>query len=131
MKIMRQIVWRSHGKYDVEKIWKQTEKIKPKRIQIDKLKHNLDKDNWTVKIKGKNKYVTPNQVIANPYTSPNDFCKIIQADLSYPIIVYMDDISGDLDVLDGLHRLSLATILGRKTINVKYVCMEILEKTKI
>ena len=124
-----QIVWRNHGIYNVEKLWKITEKIKTNRIYIGKIEHNLNKDLWTIKIKGKEKYITPNQVIKDPYISPYDFCKITNADLSYPIIIYNDN--GDLDVLDGLHRLSKAVILKRKTINVKYVTDDVLNKAKI
>ena len=80
-------------------------------------------------INGKEKYITPKQVIKNPYVSPNDFCKIINANLLYPIIIYDDN--GDLDVLDGLHRLAKSVILKRKTINIKYVSNDILLKCKI
>lgn len=46
-----QIVWRNHGIYNVEKLWKITKKIKTNRISIDKIEHNLNKDLWTIKIK--------------------------------------------------------------------------------
>lgn len=52
-------------------------KIKTNRIHINKIKHNLNKDLWTIKIKGRKKYITPNQVIKNSYLSPYDFCNII------------------------------------------------------
>lgn len=61
--------------------------------------------------------------------SPHDAIKIINADLLYPIIIYDDN--GDLDVLDGLHRLAKSVILGRKTIKVKYISNDILLKCKI
>ena len=48
---------------------------------------------------------------------------------AYKIIIYDDN--GDLDVLDGLHRLSKSVILKRKTINVKYISNDILLKCKI
>ena len=128
---MKQIqkVWRDHGMYDVNKLWKKTKNIKINRIYLDKIKHNLDKELWTIFIKGKKKYITPNQVIKNPWISPLDFCKIENADLSYPIIIYDDN--GDLDVLDGLHRLAKSVILKRKTINVKYISNDILNTCKI
>jgi hypothetical protein len=124
------IVWRNHGTYDVNKLWNKSWDIKTRRIYLDKIIHNLDKDLWTVFNKNhKAKYITPNQVIKNPYVSPYDFCKIMNADLSYPIIIYNDN--GDLDVLDGLHRLAKSVILERKTICVKYVSDDILLKCKI
>lgn len=124
-----QKVWREHGKYNVNELWKKTKNIKTKRIYLDKIKHNLDKDLWTILKNGKEKYITPNQVIKNPHLSPQDAMKIINADLSYPIIIYNDN--GDLDILDGLHRLVKSLVLGRKTIKVKYISNDILLKCKI
>ena len=128
---MKQVqkVFRDHGTYDVNKLWNKTKNIKTNRIYLDKIIHNLDIDLWTTFVNGKEKYITPKQVIKNPYVSPQDFCKIINADLSYPIIIYEDN--GYLDVLDGLHRLAKSVILKRKTIKVKYVSNDILLKCKI
>ena len=53
----------------------------------------------------------------------------MNSDLSYPIIIYNSD--GDLDVLDGLHRLAKSVILKRKTIKVKCVPNDILLQCKI
>lgn len=122
-------VWRDHGKYSVNKLWDKTKHVATRRINLDKVRQNLDKDFWTVFVNKKPTYITPNQVIKNPYVSPHDFCKIMNADLSYPIIVYDDH--GDLDILDGLHRLAKSVILKRKTINVKFVTEDILSKCKI
>ena len=128
---MKQVqkVFRDHGTYDVNKLWNKTKNIKTNKIDLDKIIHNLDIDLWTTFVNGKEKYITPKQVIKNPYVSPQDFCKIINADLSYPIIIYEDN--GYLDVLDGLHRLAKSVILKRKTIKVKYVSNDILLKCKI
>jgi hypothetical protein len=122
-------VWRHHGIYNVEILWKLTNKLNTKKININKLTHNLNKVLWTIVGKKRNKYITPNQVINDPFLSPNDYCKILNAELKYPIIIYDDD--GDLDVLDGLHRLCKAYLLGYKTIKIKYVTMELLNKSKI
>jgi len=123
------IVWRDHGTYDVKKLWKKSNNLKTNRLYLDKLKHNLDKDYWTILINKKEVYITPNQVLSNPLISPIDYQKIEDADLSYPIIVYNDN--GDLDILDGLHRLAKSVMLGRKTIKVKMVSNDILSKCKI
>jgi len=120
------IVWRNHGTYNVYKIWKITKNIKTKRIYIDQLIHNLDKKNWTI---DQNHYISPNQVLNDPYSSLNDFYKIIHADLSFPIIIYQDN--HDLDILDGLHRLAKSILLQRKTISVKYITNKLLLKCKI
>ena len=37
----------------------------------------------------------------------------------------------DLDILDGLHRLAKAVILKHKTIKVKYVTIDILQKCRV
>jgi len=140
----KNIVWRDHGTYDVNKLWNKTKNIKTNRIYIDKVIHNLDKDLWTIIVDGKPKYITPNQVIKNPSISPLDFNKINNADLQFPIIIYvhnMDSSSSssssasrdksDLDILDGLHRLAKAVILKHKTIKVKYVTTDILQKCRV
>ena len=66
--------------------------------------NNLYKELSTIFINGKEKYITPKQVIKNPYVSPNDFCKIINANLLYPIIIYDDIIvfATDKEMLDNL-----------------------------
>ena len=55
--------------------------------------------------------------------------KINNADTKYPILVFKD--GNDLDVLDGLHRLSKLFKNKRKTVVVKFLTPEILKKAKI
>lgn len=110
--------------YDTKKLWRLSNGCDVKRISIKLLQSNLDKDNWTVR---KGVYVTPNQVMANPYVSLADFKRILNADLSYPILVH----AANYDILDGLHRLSLAVIEKRKTINVILINQEMIDKCKI
>jgi len=124
-----EIAWRDHGIYNIKKIWKITERLKPYRININKLTHNLDKDLWTVIGKKRNKYITPNQLMKNPFLSPIDYCKILNANLQYPIIVYQD--KDDLDILDGLHRLCKIYMLDKRTIKVKYITKDLLDKARI
>ncbi len=124
------IFWRNHGVYDVTKLWKITNKEETKRISITKLLHNLDKDYWTVITKnGKKKYVTPNQVLKNPKIAMLHYQAILDADLSYPLIIYKDN--DDLDILDGLHRLAKSVKLGRKTVKVKIATYKMLDYARI
>ena len=55
--------------------------------------------------------------------------KINNADTKYPILVYKD--GKDLDVLDGLHRLSKLVKNKRKTVKIKYITSEMLRKAEI
>lgn len=126
---MVQIAWRDHGIYNVKKLWKHTNNEKIHTVDMSKLKHNLNKDLWTVFVKGKKKYITPMQVIKNPKISPVDSEKIKEADTKYPILVYDD--KGDMDILDGLHRLAKLYLLGKKRAKIRYITDDILDKARI
>ena len=123
------IVWRNHGTYNVQKLWKLTNNIKSKRIYITKVVHNLNKDNWTIYEKNKPIYLTPIQVLKNKKKSEYHYEKIQTADTSFPILVYKDN--DDWDVLDGLHRLAKLVLKKRKTVVVKIITPEILKKAKV
>jgi hypothetical protein len=51
-------------------------------------------------------------VMADPDQYQSDYKRIVEADLSFPIIVY------DRHIVDGVHRLSKAHLDGRETIQV-------------
>jgi len=129
---MPEIAWRGRNVYDVRKLWELTKNIPEIDIDIRVLKHNLDKDYWTVidKITGKENYVTPNQVIQNQKISPEDYRKILEANLSYAVIIHIDS-DNELDILDGLHRLSKVVMNKHTTIKAKILTDEILSKARI
>lgn len=113
-------VQRNHGLYDLHGLWKETENATIHDINISELEHNLDKLYWTI---------TPRQLLKKPSLSPEDVRRVNIADLSYPILIY--DNNGDLDILDGLHRLCKSVLMKKETIRAKYVTKDILIKTRI
>ena len=125
-----EIFWRYYGTFAVQKMWEVTKREPDMIMSISDLKHNLDKDYWTLYDENKKEtYVAPNQVLANPALNPVDYQKILEADLSYSIIVYKD--GDDLDVIDGLHRLAKTIHLKKDVISVKMVTREMVEKGRI
>lgn len=57
--------------------------------------------------KNSKKY-TPLDVLNNPELYEYDYEKIINADVNYPVIIH------DNNIIDGMHRLSNAYMMGRK-----------------
>jgi len=129
--------WREHGIYNVQKLWKLTDNEETIRIPIEDVKHNLNKKYWSLlegvqpnELKGKKeKFVSPIQILKNPKLSPYIKDKINNANTKYPILVYKD--GKNLDVLDGLHRLSKLIKNKRKTVKIKYITSEMLRKAEI
>jgi len=86
---------------------------KPKyvNIEVKKLLHNMDYKCWgNPEIK---ELYSPHEVLNNPKKYKKDYDRILGADLSYPIIV-----SNEMNVIDGMHRLSKAYLENKKTIKV-------------
>lgn len=81
-------------------------KVKPTRIPVPDI--NLNYKGWTDE-KG-NRY-SPNDVLKNPKKYKEDYEKIMNADLSYPIITI-----ADAYVADGIHRIVYAKQTNAKTI---------------
>jgi hypothetical protein len=113
-------VVREYGLYDVRLLWKETENALVYDVSLNKLHHNLDKKYWAI---------TPRQLLKNPSLSPHHVRRVNISNLSYPILVY--DNNGDLDILDGLHRLCKSILMKKETIQVKYVTKNILMKTRL
>jgi hypothetical protein len=63
------------------------------------------------------------------YAKPDEV-RILKADLTVPVIVTEERVSGKnrLVVLDGLHRLAKAKRLGKKTIRAKFLTQKELRK---
>jgi hypothetical protein len=113
-------VRRDHGLYDLHLLWKETDNVIAYDISLNKLRHNLDKNYWGI---------TPRQLLIKPSLSPEHVRRVNTSNLLYPILVY--DNNGDLDILDGLHRLCKSILMKKETIRVKYVTKNILMKTRL
>ena len=91
-------------------------------LPIEIVLHNLEISGWYEKDIGE---IAPRQVIDNPKKYKNQFEKVKNADLKYPIMLW------DLDIVDGAHRLSKAVIEGKKTIKAYQFSSNLMKKFKI
>jgi hypothetical protein len=66
---------------------------------------------------------TPLDVINNPKKYPDEYKKILNANLKYPIIM-----THDLIIVDGMHRLAKTYIKKKKYINVYIFDKELMKK---
>lgn len=86
-------------------------KVKSIKYKIDEnILKNLDYSGWGDPIK--NIKYSPKQVLNNPSKFPEDYDRIQNADLKYPIII-----TGDGNIIDGVHRLTKSVLLEKKYIN--------------
>ena len=86
---------------------------------VSLLEHLLDEDVWGYYDEETRVEIRPTQVIST--NQPQEHYKrILEADLSYPILVYFDD-NGSLQVIDGMHRLAKAVMCESDYILVKVV----------
>lgn len=98
--------------YSVDLIHAYVNIYKPpiEKIDIDYLIKNLDFPGWDHgTIKGKR--ISARDVLKYPKKYKKERAQIDDADLKYPIIV-----TGDI-IIDGIHRLTKAHLLGKKHIN--------------
>ena len=63
--------------------------------------------------------LTPNQVMAKPKAHKAEFGRILKSDLKHPIDIMRN--KGRWLILDGLHRLAKARILGLETVQVRRI----------
>lgn len=101
---------------DNEKIWSLD--ISITQMLISKLDWQFDIPFWTY---GNKKYaITPNQVIRNKRKYRYQYNRIMNSDLRFPIDVAKNK-KGKWEILDGLHRLVKAKILGLTKVNVRKI----------
>ena len=84
--------------------------FKPKchKININDIKYDIHAKGW-----GNSGNISVNDVLENPKKYKNDYDRIINAELKYPIIM---DTKGN--IFDGVHRYFKAKILNKKCIKV-------------
>jgi hypothetical protein len=117
------ICWRSHGIYDLKKLWAVSATAPIQQVPVADLGPQLDKKMWRVKKQA----VAPRQILANPQLSLRDSKAIDDANLSYPILLW----GKDHDVLDGLHRLARATKQGHTHIAARHLTQAMLEQARM
>ncbi len=106
-----------------EKVWALN--IPITKMLISTLNWQFDIPFWK---HGNKKYaITPNQVISNKSKYSYQFNRIMNADLKYPIDITKNH-KGKWEILDGLHRLVKARIIGLTTVNVRKVSSKQLKK---
>lgn len=92
-------------RWRVSTLWKFANNIEATECSLAIFESELDADRWF------KEYVEPtvNNIIAH-------FVRVCDADLNFPIIVW----DGNF-VLDGMHRLAKAKLLGNETVSVKFL----------
>lgn len=106
-----------------------TEKLEVQVMPFHVLESSLSDDCWGFEDDNHRVSIIPFDVLET--RKPRDhYDRIISADLSFPIIIYFDDDIYEWFIIDGMHRLAKAKMLGRSSINVKVLLFETLKNLK-
>ena len=106
-----------------EKVWAVHAKIS--QMPLDKLRWQFTLPFWR---HGKKKYaLTPREVLNNPRRYRYHYRRILAADLKYPLDIARNQ-HGKWEILDGLHRLAKAELLGMKKIKVRIISSQQFKK---
>lgn len=121
--------------FSIDNIWKLSKNNKIRELPIEEFTEFLNQKAWNYQIE-KTKRVSsvqysPQEILDNPNLSASHYNRISNADLSYPILVYRNVLEGWQRIIDGLHRLARAYMLGQKTIHVKYITRRQLTKARV
>lgn len=102
--------------WDDKKLWKL--KLPVQNMPIKTLAWQFKIPFWRY---GKKKYaITPNQVMNNPKKYRHQYQRVMQSNLRYPLDI-MKNKKAKWEIMDGLHRLVKANILGQDTVRVRKV----------
>ena len=105
--------------WDNEKVWQL--KAEVEKISLSELEWQLDIPFWDT---SKERYVlTPNEVMNNPEKYAEQYKRIMNADLNYPIDI-MKNRKGLWECLDGLHRVAKAKVLGMNEVEVRKISQD-------
>jgi hypothetical protein len=136
---------RSHGKYNVEDMFTVSKDFPIFKIPLSTLKYELKIKVWST---GSGKPVSPWEILTEEVVDDSHMKRILNADLSYPILVMDEMINwkhskvgtiapGEMkepvkwDVLDGYHRIAKAYLIKRRELPAKEFSWANLQKTKI
>lgn len=122
--------------YSTKKLWKITKNNKVRLVPVSTLISQLDQKSWSNTRSSKKsallKEYSPKEVMENTNRSPDHYNRVLNVDLSYPIIVYRNIHEGWQVVLDGLHRLAKSFYINKDDmITVKYVTYNQLSKSEL
>lgn len=111
--------------WDDEKVWRL-------KLPIEKMK--VSKLDWLFKMpfwgtKNKKHGLTPKEVMKNPKKYSYHYKKILNADLKHPIDIIKTQ-KGKWDILDGLHRLVKAKIMGKIEVDVRKIPLSKINEIK-
>lgn len=125
----QQIVSRNEWCADVSILQELTNDRQAIQVNVSSLEFILSEEIWEDENENP---ITPLMVIENRNQYKSHSKRIDEADLKFPILVLWPlDSKTPTDVLDGAHRLSKAKLLNIKTIDVRVVTQEDIEKAKI
>jgi len=102
--------------YNIEKLWHLTESNPIRNMPVESLRPQLAEKSWGY---------SPQDVLNNPEQYAGEMEMIRDADLSYPILMYKNQI------VDGNHRLAKAFFEKEKTIKVKMPTDKQMESAKV
>lgn len=99
--------------WDTEKLWNMD--LPVEKVLVDELVWMLKLPFWTHN--GSQAVLKPTEVKKDPEKYGDQYTQTMQSDLSHPIsIIFLND---RWVIMDGLHRLLKANILGHKAIKAK------------
>ncbi len=142
-------VHRTHGVYDVHRLWKLMAGITPTKMKFNQVSHVLDSEMWTKTDTGVP--FSPMELIhTRVVKDTSHWNRVFNADLKFPIIILDQDaapheevfghknpykwagqILGRYDCLDGLHRLSKLWLLDAEEVNVIIIPWTMLQEAKL
>ncbi len=99
-----------------EKVWKLDVPVED--MAISELDWQFAVPFW--KIPPRHYVLTPNEVMESPHQHQEEYDRIMKSDLNYPLDIIKNR-NGQWEMLDGLHRLAKAKILGYKEVKVRKI----------
>lgn len=109
--------------WDVPTIWALD--LPVHEISVDRLVWHMDAPVWC-DASGVPYQTTPNQVLQNFEENWREYDRILKVDLRYPIEIFQ--LKQRLMILDGIHRLACAIMLGHDNISVRFVPEDAIQK---
>ena len=101
--------------YDIEKVW---------QLDVPASDMYITRLDWHFELpflweSGRKYSLTPRELIAHPEHYPDEYARVMAADLAFPIDIIRN--KGRWFILDGLHRLIKAALLGHRKVAVRVI----------